>query len=356
MHAQIDAFLDTVVAQFTRELAEIERQIGAQADPDIAEGCQKVADAFQRATDACRLFEDQHRPEADLLKETKRRHLAATAPWIEQSWFMERARKKPRGYPGDHELLSAIYDHRPKSRGLGECLDRYFLASTLGRGVCERLQCARQFLIEEISGRRGDVAVLNVACGPCREYRGGLPQPAQGQLRITCLDADQQALDAALAGAPRGMNIRGLCYNALRMGSSKRNIEKFGRSDIIYSVGLCDYIPDNFLVAMLRGWRESLHDGGVVYVAFKDCRRYDHTPYQWHVDWYFFQRTEEQCRSLFEQAGYDMNAIQMTRDDTGAIINFISRAKTPAVFRIDPAGQPGAAPAHAPQNSATPVE
>ncbi|MBN2577672.1 MAG: class I SAM-dependent methyltransferase [Pirellulales bacterium] len=254
---------------------------------------------------------------------------------------MHRARLKPRGYPGDYQLLAAIYDGTPKSRGLGGYLDLYFLNTTLGWAVKTRLQAVRRFLIEEVSHRRGNVSILNVACGPCREYREGLNAPEEGALHVTCLDSDQEALDYVRAHAAEMPGIHRLdctCYNALRMSSSKANVAKFGRPDIIYSVGLCDYIPDKYLVAMLRGWRESLGEGGVVYVAFKDCRRYDKTEYQWMVDWFFLQRTEEECRGLFEQAGYDPGALEMARDESGVIMNFVSRSKADRLFRIDQSG------------------
>jgi hypothetical protein len=277
---------------------------------------------------------------------------------------MHRAKTKPRGYPGDYELLAAIYDGVPKSRGIGGYVDLYFLNSILGRAVPARLQAARRFLVEELARRRGDVSILNVACGPCREYVGGLGGHDHCTIRVTCIDNDREALDYVEARVttvvPANLDIHGACYNALRMSSAKANVQKFGRSDIIYSVGLCDYIPDKFLAPMLRGWRESLREEGVVYVAFKDARRYDETECQWLADWYFFQRTEEECRNLFQQAGYDMETMEMTRDATGAIMNFISRAKVPARLRIDaPAlqreGQPATLPPHVPQATDSPV-
>ena len=85
---------------------------------------------------------------------------------------------------------------------------------------------------------------------------------------------------------------------------------------------------------MLRGWRETVSDDGAVYVAFKDIRKYSPTIYQWHMDWYFLPRTEEEIRGLFEQAGYDMYGLKMTRDATGSIINFIGSNRK-RVVRID---------------------
>jgi hypothetical protein len=102
---------------------------------------------------------------------------------------------------------------------------------------------------------------------------------------------------------------------------------------------------------MLQGWRGSLSPGGTVYVAFKDSRRYTTPEYQWLVDWFFLQRTEEECRNLFVAAGYDMDELEMVRDETGIIINFIARSKVPAFVRVDvpaalPLPQHGNVPAH----------
>ena len=83
----------------------------------------------------------------------------------------------------------------------------------------------------------------------------------------------------------------------------------------------------------------------VLLVAFKDTRRYDATPYQWLLDWHFFQRTDEDCRMLFELAGFNMAALEMTRDATGVIMNFISHAAAPGVVRFDPP-HAAAAPLH----------
>jgi extracellular factor (EF) 3-hydroxypalmitic acid methyl ester biosynthesis protein len=196
----------------------------------------------------------------------------------------------------------------------------------------------RRFLLEEIARRGGTIKILNVACGACREFAGGLATGTDANVSITCVDNDQLALDFVrdcVAPQTTGAKVECIRHNALRMTSAAGNVRRFGRSDIIYSVGLCDYIPDEFLIPLLKGWRESLADGGVVYVAFKDMLLYDKTEYQWLTDWYFFQRTEGDCRRLFEQAGYDMANMEMTRDATHVIINFVGRVGQIAAKRYD---------------------
>lgn len=365
MQSEIDRFFAVDVAGFARSLADLDRRLGPSTEARMDDSFAELHGAMYRSGDACHRLESRLEPQPALLKEVQARFRSEICPWLDRSWFMHRARTKPRGYPGDYELLAAIYDNVPKSLGLGGYLDLTFLDSTLGRAVRARLQAARTFLIEELARRRGEVSILNVACGPCREYADGLGDLDHHTVRVTCIDNDRQALDYVQARVttltPATLDVSCVCYNALRMSSAKANIRQFGRPDVIYSVGLCDYIPDKFLVAMLRGWRESLQEGGVVYAAFKDARRYDKTLYQWHVDWYFLQRTEDDCRRLFEQAGYDMNGLTMSRDATGVIMNFVSRAGAPARLRIDaPAvreqGQTAPTlPPHVPQSSDSPV-
>jgi extracellular factor (EF) 3-hydroxypalmitic acid methyl ester biosynthesis protein len=340
MRNQIEAFFQNDVAAFTDVLSELEARIPGDAQPDKDEHYQQLDSALTRLLTACQAVEAViGEDDEELLTHVQRRFQEQTDPWCRQSWFANHARTKPRGFPGDFEMLSVMYDGEVRGRGLGGYLDLRLLDLTLLHAVRARLTAARQFLIEETTRRSGDVHVLDVACGPCREYEGGLPHRNGARVHVTCIDNDPQALDyVAQRLAPPVPGIVGFefsRYNALRMTSSKTNIRKFGRADIIYSVGLADYIPDRPIISMLQGWRESLNEDGVLYVAFKDINRYDRTPYAWFLDWHFLPRTEDDCFHLFQQAGFDARRLDMSRDDTGVIMNFCARVGTSASVRID---------------------
>jgi hypothetical protein len=124
-------------------------------------------------------------------------------------------------------------------------------------------------------------------------------------------------------------------YNALRTRSANATVRNFGRFDIIYSVGLFDYLTDDQLVPIFAALRDTLNAGGVLYISFKDTEQYDKTPYQWHLDWFFYQRTVADCLRLFREAGFDTRAIEMQRDRTGIIVNFTSRHGAPRILRTD---------------------
>jgi hypothetical protein len=258
---------------------------------------------------------------------------------------MHRAKVKPCGYPGDYLILEQIYEGLPKSPGIGGYLDLYFLATPLGRAVCQRLQAARDYLQRQFQQRANqDVAVMNVACGPCREYRQLLTHPGCRHVSITCIDNEPDALNfvgqqVVPAYADTSVRFNLVRYNAIRLSSARVSRKKFGPQDIIYSVGLCDYLPDRLLVPMMTGLRESLNEDGVLYIAFKDCEQYETTDYHWLVDWHFLPREESDCWRLFKQAGFHLDDVQMTRDATGIIMNFAGVNRCRHV-RVDNAQSP----------------
>ncbi|MHC4399260.1 MAG: class I SAM-dependent methyltransferase [Planctomycetota bacterium] len=339
MQAVVKTFFEEDVSALVQELVDLDARIDASRNAYEDACFHDLTRAILASNAACRRVESSLNGDAELLKDVQNRYREAIAPWFDRSWFMHRAKVKPRGYPGDYELLAAIYDGVTRSRGLAGYLDLYFLNTTLGRAVPARMNAVRDFLAREVAERREDLSILNVACGPCREYVKGLGHLNGHKIHVTCVDNDEEALEYVKTrvvsignGVPEMECVR---YNALRMSSAKANLKKFGTSDVIYSVGLCDYLPDKHLAPILRGLRESLADGGVLYVAFKDAQRYDTVDYQWLVDWFFLERTEPECRGLFERAGLEVQRLAMERDATGVIMNFAYRTRRSAAVRID---------------------
>lgn len=337
---RIDAFFGTDVARFTDALADLATRIAPQESPDSPELLAELTRAIHESREACRAMGRLLRDDPLALQAAQARFREAIAPWFDQSWFMQRAKAKPRGYPGDFEMLTAIYEGVPKSLGFGGYLDRYFLKTDLARAVCARLDAIQKFLIRETLQRAERVSILNVASGPGREYAAGF-SAAGRSVALKCIDTDADALEYLREHidpeSGTALDLTCFRYNALRMVSPESNIKNFGECDIIYSVGLCDYIPDRPLARILQGWRETVKPDGIVYVAFKDAPRYFPEEYQWHVDWHFYERTESDCRELFAAAGYDADAIEMFRDETGIIMNFVARGKVLRRIRRDQA-------------------
>ncbi|MDX1965930.1 MAG: hypothetical protein SFV23_02055 [Planctomycetaceae bacterium] len=328
MTTQVEDFFAGPVAQLTQTLQRVQQSQVPSAEPSDDSVFETVRAAIEECLVACKTLQSQIEDDVRLLRSTQERFRAAIQPWFDQSWCMRHALAKPRGYAGDYQMLTTVYDRQVKSLGLGGYLDRYFLQTELGTSVPLRLKMARDFLIGE-SLRCRSLKILNIASGPGREYVGGWGLPDDCRVDVTCADLDDEAIafvqQNVIPTLPPTMSMKMVRHNALKIGNVKMNHEAFGVPDVIYSVGLFDYIPDRLLVRMLGGLRETVAKSGVIYLAFKDCNFYDATAYQWLVDWYFYQRTEAECRALLAQAGYPVDELEMTRDDTGSIINYICR-------------------------------
>jgi hypothetical protein len=340
MPSIVESFFAKQVAQFTATMDRLARRIWSNAPPAADHHLREFTWAAEQCLLGCQRIEEHLKHTPQTLRAVQARFREAIHPWFDQSAFMRHALAKPRGYAGDYEMLVAIYERQPRTLGFGGYLDLYFLETELGRAVPVRLEGIRKFLQHEVAERGGTVTALDIACGPAWEYRAGFALPEHCRLKVLCLDHDDAALDYVRTQVspqlPFNVELECVKHNALRMMSGVSNRRHFGAPDIVYSVGLCDYIPDEIMVRLLRGWRETIADGGVIYVAFKDCRRYMATRYQWLVDWNFFQRTEADCVRLFDEAGYDIAEMELVRDcDSGAIMNFISRAAQPALLRVD---------------------
>ena len=326
------------VRDFKEQLRDLDYRIDAEQPPQIGDAAhQQVLDAFESSQLACREFELEYGDNIDYLRSVQSQFRSEIAPWLCKSWIAERAHSKPSGFAGDFEMLIKLYDQATPARGLGGYIDLCILDLPLARAVRGRLATARAYLLDEIAARNTAVRILDIASGPCREY---LDWPApQHELEVVALDNDQVALDYVrqhvVPGLPARMQLRPERYNALRTRSAEATQRKFGAFDIIYSVGLCDYLTDAHLIGLFRGWRDTLQDQGALYIAFKDTEQYDKTPYQWHLDWFFYQRTESDVLALYEQAGFDLADMHTTRDETGIIINFLTRHVPSQIRRVD---------------------
>lgn len=260
-------------------------------------------------------------------------HLAYIRDWFKQqtnavlaqSRLMQRARTWPEGYPGDYLTLEAVYANRPGGDGIGKLLDRYFLSRTLAVAVRSRLRTLCRLLTERAAAEAGGARWLNLAAGSCRELLS-IPPLAKPR-RILCVDYDANALEYAkgLVTPHTEDAITFKTDNAFRMANADRNVERYGEFTTIYSAGLFDYVKSGQLARLIAGLYGSLAKGGVLIAPFKDATRYDTFDYHWLVNWDFFlQRSEDDVRRVFAEAGVAPERLSVTRDESGVILFFVA--------------------------------
>jgi SAM-dependent methyltransferase len=316
--------LDTAAERFNREMEALEQRCH---DPN--ENPEELLQATERTIEevlaVCAEFERGVK-DKKIIRSARVSFHQKTNPILSKGYFVNRIRTWPQGSQGDYKTLEVLYKNTPLSEGVGYYLDLGAMNAALAVGVRNRIVQLQEILRDEIQKRQLP-SIMNIGCGSCRELMGIAPEIIASEARIICIDNDDDALAfaqdrLAYAGILPQVELRK--YNALRMFDDELNMMEFGKQDIVYSVGLFDYLPSDFLGKMLGSLYRLLNPGGKLIASFKDAARYRSQSYHWIGDWDgFLQRTEEDFRGILTEAGIPPEAIAETRETTGVIIFYV---------------------------------
>lgn len=280
----------------------------------------------QKMMSTCAEFEAAVAHDEDIVKAQRQAFQEKTDSMLSGSYLLRHARTWPQGGQGDYKMLENVYKNSPLSSGLGYYLDLYGLSLPLAEAVRCRIKRLEEIVRQEIRSRHG-ASVINIGCGSCRELMGLAPDIVASGAKVICIDMDGDALAFAmqrLSYTEAADSIEFRKYNATRMFDDELNMAAFGKTDIIYSAGLFDYLPSEFLSKVLGALYRMLNQGGTLVAPFKDAARYSHQVFHWLVNWDGFrQRTETEFRSILADAGIPMSAIREERDETGLIIFYM---------------------------------
>ena len=224
------------------------------------------------------------------------------------SKVLQRALDKPNGYPGDFLMMEFIYNEKPISSGIGKYLDLYLLRNPYAVAVRNRKNLMKEYLCELISRdpSQRQLKVLNLGCGSCREWREDpLWEIAKKrEIGLICLDQDAEALKFSQTKlAENGRTLTLSLVNRSLLSYSRNSKDDFSsiQFDLIYSIGVADYLPDSLLKEVVRESFRLLGKGGRLVMAHKDRLGYNPLSPDWFCDWVFTPRSEKELLGLFRE-------------------------------------------------------
>jgi len=271
-----------------------------------------------------------------LIKKIKQLFRECGIPVGMKSDIVKHAFSKPRGYAGDYGIIEIVYDNKISSRGIGYCADKRFLNDDYARAVRSRKAMMRKMLAAFLEDPPGPaVKILNVACGSCREIKELFEKKtfdALDKIRFTLVDHDQQALDFSmkvLSDSPSNVEYHTLChsvYDYLKEPETYRKI--FDAQDLVYTIGLADYIPDQRLKDLIAFLFSVVRPGGKLVFAHKDSKNYSPLAPDWWCDWTFHLRDMQETVDLVKSSGIRGYNLSVERETETNIIFFIIIEKT----------------------------
>jgi hypothetical protein len=193
-------------------------------------------------------------PNKDVLEATKAFTEVVLTPEMRLGAIWDRSYGKPLGYPGDYEVMNQVYDWQRCGTTVYQ-----MLMHRLGLDVAECIKTRMEVVRAEIGkviqekGQARAARILSLGSGPAREVEQFLSGASLKNRRVefTLIDQEQAALSYAVEKTyPYVMLTKGQarlqCLNIsftdiLRGGGA---IGSLPPQDLIYSVGLLDYLAD----------------------------------------------------------------------------------------------------------------
>lgn len=243
-------------------------------------------------------------------------------PILKSGWLQTRAREKPAGYAGDYLLLERIAEHWESADRLGRCFDHYFQKQSAPAAVRNRMQYMADLMVNRAIDKGSPITVASIGAGSAREIAWAASRLAQCQMRIgkvVLLDIDERALCRAaslLADHLPSDSIVVRRENLNRFHRKPAAMSQLEGSDVIYCLGLFDYLPDDVAASMLQSCWRALAPRGCV-TAFNFAAMHTTRSYmEWVGNWYLNYRTADELLAIARQAELP-ESVEVDREPLG---------------------------------------
>jgi CRP-like cAMP-binding protein len=242
-------------------------------------------------------------------------------PFLMQSALIDRAFAKPRGYAGDYWTIQLMQRSEPQGAGrLGPLIDNWFLGIPSVRAVRNR-QARMTELIGQVASALGEApcAVTSVASGPAEELFELFRASEAPFVTATCLDIDPEALSYCRTVSDHlgvGDRMTLIQENAVHLALGKRELN-LPLQNLIYSVGLTEYLEDDLVVPLLKWVRGHLMPGGSVVLGNFNASCPDRAFNEHILEWHLIYRTPDDLRRVMQAAGFSASEVRVESDETG---------------------------------------
>jgi hypothetical protein len=210
---------------------------------------------------------------------------------------------KPAGYPGDFVIMNYVYDWQREGADVyGQLMHRIGL--DVAECIGTRMHVVRKVLGDTIAanGSGNPARIMSLGCGSAREVELYLKDASapQGPVAFTLIDQEQNALAYAYDHAyPLTLNAKpqakmqplNVSFTDVLRGGPW--LDQAGPQDLIYSVGLLDYLIDRRARALASRLYERLAPGGLLIIGnMNETELSNLWPMEFITDWHLFYRTE----------------------------------------------------------------
>ena len=295
---QADVEIGEEIGDLQSYIMQLEQKAAMMSDAELTKEFPQFARRFQAF-----LGELTSRyPDPAEAREVLKDKIKGIAHVIDHSPFMNRCLRKPLGYAGDYQMMNYLYDDEvfAASSNMGKLLNYFLFSSPSANAVRNRAKVVQGFIQYHL-GQKRNLAVASIASGPAREIAGivrVLNDLGEGAKIIwTLFDQDKEALDNARKNVPHHASLE---YSFKNHGVKDllQNRVNLGPQDIIYSLGLFDYLEDKVATSLIKRLYAEVIPGGLLLIGNYHPSNPLRALMEGTLEWYLIHHTEEEMLAL----------------------------------------------------------
>ena len=212
--------------------------------------------------------------------------------FITQSTIASRALTKPMGYPGDYIMLQYLYDNKVRSETeIGCYFDKFFFEDTLAKAVVNRVQTMSQYIEKFIEDSpKSELHILDIASGSGFDLIPIAKKKQSKKIFFHCFDQEIASLWFAKNNLESLNNNVSFIFYKEDIRHFFKKKESSQTFDLVYNIGLADYLPDKILKVFMQESIDALNPGGQFILAHKDFEKFQPEHPSWLYDWQFIKR------------------------------------------------------------------
>lgn len=220
---------------------------------------------------------------------------------------LRRAYEKPLGYPGDYVVMQHYYDDTfAGDTAFGMVFHKITNEHPLSAGVRTRSTYVAEEIARRAAGRghQDPLRVLSLGSGVGAEV-GFVHAASTSPVRWTLIDQEDEALAmayrAARGLAPAGGRLPEVsCVNVAfsQLFRGEVSPDSWGQQDVIFALGLFDYLPPQGAAMLVAALFALLREGGTVFVANAAGPNEHFWEPELALRWSLLYRNEEEMEAL----------------------------------------------------------
>ena len=279
-------------------LKEVEKDTAQMKDGVISDEFPKFAKIFNNfLIDVSNNFPDLSKASEALKKE-----LRNFVDLVNQSPFMNRCLNKPQGYAGDYQMMNYLYDDQvfDATSNLGKLLNFFLFSSSPANAVRNRAKIVQGFILERLV-QLTKISITSIASGPAREVNETVKKiptnKKKYRINWTLLDQDADSLEYAKSHTKKH-KILNLEFINKGIGDILKKKLVFKDQDIIYSMGLFDYLEDQIASKLIGYLYNFLKPGGVLLIGNFHPNNPLRALMEAYLEWFLIHRSEEELLTV----------------------------------------------------------